>query len=248
MIKYITTVMLIALPLIAINAQVGIGTTNPDPSSELHIESTDSGLLIPRMTSAQRDAIVNPANGLLIFNTDTNELQCNINSLVTPIWEAFSLIPTTSSIPGQSVKYSNTDITTNINTNAAINLPVCGTEEWNDNATLFVVNTATNSIIINETGRYKVIVNASFDVANNGPQRANPEIYIALDNVREGTVSSTGYMRRASGHNESSVNFTEVIEITAGQVLTLKILRAGNNGVVNLRAVGTSNVYIEKLL
>lgn len=51
-------------------AQVGINTTAPDPSSVLDIASTESGLLIPRMTLAQRDAITSPANGLLIYQTD----------------------------------------------------------------------------------------------------------------------------------------------------------------------------------
>ncbi|MFP4847274.1 hypothetical protein [Winogradskyella sp. PE311] len=248
MIKNITLVMLISCSLTAINAQVGIGTTEPDPSSELHIESNDSGLLIPRLTTTQRDAILSPANGLLIFNTDTDEIQINTNTTITPIWEAFTLTTTTTSTPGQSVKYSNTDISTNINNNTAINLPVCGVEEWNDNTTLYNVDVTSNSITINETGRYRVIVNASIIVANNGPQRANPEIYIALDDVQVGTVSSHGYMRRAGGHNEASVNFTEVIEITTGQALSLKVLRVGNVGVVNLRAASTTNLYIEKIL
>lgn len=53
-------------------AQVGIGTTNPDPSSMLDISSSTKGLLIPRMTTAQRDLIASPAAGLLVFNTSTN--------------------------------------------------------------------------------------------------------------------------------------------------------------------------------
>ena len=47
--------------------QVGIGTTNPDPSAILDITSTNGGLLLPRMNSAQRDAIATPATGLLIY-------------------------------------------------------------------------------------------------------------------------------------------------------------------------------------
>lgn len=50
-------------------AQVGIGTTSPDPSALLEIQSTNSGLLIPRLTITQRNAIVNPATGLLIYQT-----------------------------------------------------------------------------------------------------------------------------------------------------------------------------------
>ncbi len=51
-------------------AQVGVNTTTPDPSSMLDITATDKGLLIPRMTSAQRLAIVTPATGLVIYQTD----------------------------------------------------------------------------------------------------------------------------------------------------------------------------------
>ena len=51
-------------------SQVGIGTTTPDPSSILEIESSTLGMLTPRMTTAQRNAITNPANGLLVYDTD----------------------------------------------------------------------------------------------------------------------------------------------------------------------------------
>lgn len=55
------------------SAQVGINTTGnqPEPSSGLDVDFNDRGLLPPRLTSAQRDAIVNPAAGLLIFNIET---------------------------------------------------------------------------------------------------------------------------------------------------------------------------------
>jgi hypothetical protein len=52
--------------------QVGIGTVNPDPSAILDLVSISEGLLIPRLNSAQRDLIVLPAVGLLIFNTSTS--------------------------------------------------------------------------------------------------------------------------------------------------------------------------------
>ncbi len=51
-------------------SQVGIGTTTPDASSMLDITSTASGILIPRMTAAQKTAIPTPATGLLIYQTD----------------------------------------------------------------------------------------------------------------------------------------------------------------------------------
>ncbi len=51
-------------------AQVGIGTTTPDASAVLELNSNDSGLLISRMTESDRDAISAPATGLLIYQTD----------------------------------------------------------------------------------------------------------------------------------------------------------------------------------
>ncbi|MBK7566888.1 MAG: tail fiber domain-containing protein [Bacteroidetes bacterium] len=50
----------------------GIGTIDPNSSSLLDITSTTKGVLVPRMTKAQRDAIVSPATGLLIYQTNAN--------------------------------------------------------------------------------------------------------------------------------------------------------------------------------
>ncbi|RXR20923.1 tail fiber domain-containing protein [Flavobacterium amnicola] len=51
-------------------AQVGIGTVTPDASAALDISSTNKGVLVPRMTQAQRNLIGTPATGLLIYQTD----------------------------------------------------------------------------------------------------------------------------------------------------------------------------------
>ena len=49
--------------------QVSIGAANPDASSALDITSTSRGLLIPRMSSSQRNAISSPASQLIVANT-----------------------------------------------------------------------------------------------------------------------------------------------------------------------------------
>lgn len=76
MIKYFTRLLLFltvscSFSLIGQN-QVGINTNTPDASSILHIESANRGLLIPRMTSVNRRAISSPAEGLMVFDTDTD--------------------------------------------------------------------------------------------------------------------------------------------------------------------------------
>jgi uncharacterized protein (TIGR02145 family) len=50
-----------------VDAQVGIGTATPVTSAQLDVSSTTKGLLPPRMTQAQRNAISNPVAGLMIW-------------------------------------------------------------------------------------------------------------------------------------------------------------------------------------
>ena len=71
------TITLMALLFIVTisQAQVGIGTNNPNASAKLDISSTSKGLLPPRMTTADRDAITTPATGLQIYNTDNKALE-----------------------------------------------------------------------------------------------------------------------------------------------------------------------------
>ena len=73
------TILLTAVLFTAIStmAQVAINTdgTNPNASAMLDIKATDAGLLPPRMTTAERNAISSPADGLIIFNTTSKCLE-----------------------------------------------------------------------------------------------------------------------------------------------------------------------------
>jgi hypothetical protein len=53
--------------------QVAIGTSNPNAAAIIEIASTTQGVLFPRMTKVQRDAISSPPIGLMLFVTDDNE-------------------------------------------------------------------------------------------------------------------------------------------------------------------------------
>jgi hypothetical protein len=64
--------MVLANVLLAQN--VGIGTQTPHASAQLDVSSTTRGLLAPRMTTTQRNAIASPAKGLLVYDTDLNSL------------------------------------------------------------------------------------------------------------------------------------------------------------------------------
>ncbi|MBW8051219.1 MAG: hypothetical protein FVQ77_12935 [Cytophagales bacterium] len=58
------------LPTAAFSQNVGINEPNPDPSALLELTSDSMGILIPRMTLVQRNAISLPATSVLIYQTD----------------------------------------------------------------------------------------------------------------------------------------------------------------------------------
>ncbi len=68
--------LMCCVSLLCVGQNIGINATGatPDTKAMLDITSTTSGLLIPRMTTAQRDAIASPPNGLQIYNITTNTL------------------------------------------------------------------------------------------------------------------------------------------------------------------------------
>ncbi len=69
-------VALLAFPTLLMGQGVVItetsGASTPHASSILDVRSTDKGMLIPRLTTVQRQAIASPANGLLVYDTNEN--------------------------------------------------------------------------------------------------------------------------------------------------------------------------------
>jgi len=55
------------------DGNVGIGTTSPDASAILEVTSTTKGVLFPRMSETEKDAISSPATGLIVYQTDAAE-------------------------------------------------------------------------------------------------------------------------------------------------------------------------------
>ena len=66
------TVIQFSLSAAILQAQVGINTdgSDPDASSMLDVKSSERGVLVPRMSQGQINLIVDPADGLLVYNTD----------------------------------------------------------------------------------------------------------------------------------------------------------------------------------
>ncbi|MEM6810917.1 MAG: tail fiber domain-containing protein [Pseudomonadota bacterium] len=71
------------------SGNVGIGTATPEASALLDVTSTTLGILGPRMTTAQKNAITTPATGLYVFDTDLNRYQYNSGTPGAPVWSDF---------------------------------------------------------------------------------------------------------------------------------------------------------------
>lgn len=71
-----------------LQAQTGINTQTPDASAALEIKapSNDKGLLIPRLTTAQKAAVASPATGLIVYDTTQNCVSQNAGTPATPNW------------------------------------------------------------------------------------------------------------------------------------------------------------------
>ena len=67
---------------------VGIGTTTPNASAQLDIQSSTKGMLIPRVTTTQMNAIVSPAKGLLVLDTVANQLMVNMGTVISSNWQS----------------------------------------------------------------------------------------------------------------------------------------------------------------
>jgi hypothetical protein len=117
------TMLLTCVAIYSMGQGVGIGTTSPDPSAKLEVQSSTQGTLITRMSTAQRNAIVSPAIGLMIFNTSTNCInifmgnswkqicaECEFSSPVAgnngPLCQGSTLNLTSTSIAGATYQWT----------------------------------------------------------------------------------------------------------------------------------------------
>ena len=82
----------LSLSLAAWSQGVGINETgaNPNPSAGLDVDFNNKGFLLPRMTTAELNAIVNPATGLMVYNTSISSLVINDGTTTNPIWNCIS--------------------------------------------------------------------------------------------------------------------------------------------------------------
>jgi len=138
-------IFFLALGLIALNAtaqSVSINTdgSTADNSAILDVKSTDKGILIPRMTEAQRNLITTPATGLLIYQTDATAGFYFYNGTA---WAAVGGAGG-SSLPSQAGNAGKV-LTTDGNNASWTNAPILGTLQVNT-----VTSAQANTIVVTD--------------------------------------------------------------------------------------------------
>jgi len=66
---------------------LGVGSSTLDASAILTVTGTTKGLLFPRMTTTQKNAISSPTAGLVVYDTSLNKL-----CVFTTVWETITSV------------------------------------------------------------------------------------------------------------------------------------------------------------
>ena len=151
----------------------GIGTTTPNASALLEVQSTTQGLLIPRMSKTQRDLIALPATGLMIYQTNN-----------TPGFYYYDGIKWVAvSAKGANTSLSNL-VTTSINQsllpNGASPLNIGSADLHWDTAYINKVNFRDGSV--QNTAFVPYTAGAGVDIAGNIITNTNPDKTVVLNN------------------------------------------------------------------
>ena len=217
-------------------AQVGINNISPKGSAALDITASNKGVLIPRVSlssTLDTTTILNATHSLLVFNT------ANVSD-VTPgfyYWDTSypKWVRWKSNGIKKSVKYSITDSSTNLNSNAgqatgAI-VPVFGLLDWNDNTNLFVQS--GNQMTVTKTGKYQIVLHAYITKPNPSDAGVAPEMQLLVNGSRTGTVAIAKNMTK-SDHSYTSLLLMDTIELNANDIIQIDSKAAG---------IDTSNGY-----
>jgi hypothetical protein len=181
---------------------VGIGTSTPAAPAALEVSSTTKGVLIPRMTAAQKLAISSPSNGLLIFQTDAPAGFYYYNGSA---WISISNPGTTtrflphsnnfahytgaqslgSLASGVYVALSNSDLVIDVPSGYTNNKVVIKWDTWGDVATTGAANGSLR-YVIKQTGTStntfnSVAMNGWATSGTSGTRFATPVTYILTD-------------------------------------------------------------------
>ena len=227
-------------------SQIGIGTTSPDASSALDLSSINSGLLIPRMIESERDAIQDPATGLMVYQTNNTP---GFYFYDGSAWSALGGSSSDDTITldnykdyTDAVKVTNTT-TGNVNTGVLTFNYFTTTNELGTNRGQFTLD--TNGITPNFTGTVDIIFNIQLDHANNTSLRSSVG-FRWYHNSAYGPWVRHAYIRRSGNHLNSSINFSTTMDVVANQKIYIQNEDFAGGGTVTSPAGGVEFIVIRR--
>ena len=208
-------IQLILLISSNIYAQVGVGTTTPDNSSVLDVSSTNKGLLMPRLTTTERDNIILPATGLMIYNTSLNDSQLNIGTSLLPSWIGV--------IGQDGLMIDSVNEGDNINTTSTSDILVPG------------------MTLLSQPGTYLVLFNAQHKTIISSPSFSSDQGVIDVDSIYQALTAMTGGTSHALVFGDGEVLLPGIYDVTGATSIsgTLTLDGGGNpNSVFIVRSTG----------
>lgn len=230
------------ITMIALAAILGIGNmmaqgvsinesgTAPDGSAMLDVASTTSGVLVPRMTAAQRGAISSPALGLLVYQTDgTAGFYYYDGSSWTQLGGSGS---GSSGDDGEMYEYNASGTTSNITVTSSGSFYgwTTATEGVTSGVT-FNDNSTADRLTVSTAGDYQVNASVSFGTSTN-----NTIVEAAV--FKNGTkIDYLTFRRKLSSGDLGVAAITGIITLAASDYLDLRFTSDGNGDVVEVEII-----------
>lgn len=226
MYKVVLILLVVYLTAPFAKAQVGIGTTTPDASAQLEVQSTSKGLLIPRVTSTA--SVTSPAKGLIVYQTGGTEgFYYNSGTPASPDWKRLS---TAGASSGTALSY--------------------GYAAANAGLTLAVVLGGTTVPLSDAQNMSSVTVNGeAFTVLSAGTYRLAYNVNLTAGLLLGTRLLINGTPNLASTNNPllTQNHFTAevVVTLTAGSTVSLQLF--GLLGAVTLQTGNGASLTIQQL-
>ena len=241
-------------------AQVGIGTSNPNPSAKLQVDATNKGFLPPRVTltgTADISTISSPATGLLVYNTTpagsgatavTAGYYYYSGSAWVPLTNgvnAVGSIAGTTNANGASISGTTISLTPADGTNGGV---VTNAAQTFAGAKTFSSDISVNGVKVGRgvgNNEYNVAIGA--DALASGTGTRNTAVGYGAMRQYSGTSydnnTSIGYLNMpslASGNGNTSVGAESMLNLITGAQNT----SIGNQSLIN--TTGSENVGVGK--
>jgi len=218
---------------------VGIGTTTPESTAILDLFANDKGLLVPRLTTVNRDNIVSPATGLIIYNTSNNRFEYYNGSSWVPI------------LTNGIISLNNAQIFVGNASNLATGVAMSGDATISNTGLLTISNDAITTAKIGDTQVTNAKLASGIDatkiadgsVSNTEFQYLDgvtSNIQVQLDSKVSGTLLNTNiFVGNASNvatgvamSGDATISNTGLLTISDDAITTVKI---GNTQVTNAK-------------